>query len=307
VTVTLLPLFSTLAIRLLQELFLALPPWLARASGVMLGWFTFHILRVRRGLVQANLARAFGKDPNDPEIRRLAAANFVHYGQLVVEILRLRRVIRGDLENTVKFEGIEHLQQACDQGRGVLVLTAHLGNFDLAAIALACAGFPVGFISKQVKIKQIEDFWMAERSAAGLRIFTRDDSLRELFKALKRNEVLGIILDQHARLGGVWVDFFGRKASTLKILAVLAERSGAPVVPIFARRRDDGTHVVEIQEAVPLEVRSTREETALHNTQLYTRIIEEAVRRNPAQWSWIHRRWKDATSIGASKGSSIAD
>ncbi len=281
-------------IRILQAVVLTLPRRVANACGASLGLFWFHVLRYRRALVEENLARSFGTERRDPEIKRLARQNFRHYGLLLVETLRLPKIIGGDLAGEVRFEGLEHLEEARGQGRGVIILTAHLGNYDLPAVALSCSGFPVSFISKEVKIKQIEKFWMSQRSAAGLHIFTKRDSIRELFKALRRNELLGIILDQHARTGGVQVDFFGRKASTLRMLAVLAQRSQAPVVPIFDRRLDDSTHVVEILPPVPFEDLGSRDESLLHNTQRYTAIIEEAVRRNPTQWIWIHRRWKDS-------------
>ena len=282
----------SLAITVLQRFCLALSPRGARRFGTWLGLLAFHVVPYRRRMVQDAIRDALGLAPGDPGIRRLARANFVHYGLLVVEILRLRRYIRGELEGLVRFRGMEHVEAARAHGRGVLVLTAHLGNYDLLAVAVARAGYPVSFISKRLKSKAVEGFWMAERAAAGLRIFTRDDSPRELLRALKANELLGVILDQHAHTNGVWVEFFGRPASTLNVLAGLARASGAPVVPIFTRRLEDGTHLVEALPPVPFEERSGREETIVHNTQRYTAVIEAAVRQAPEQWTWIHKRWK---------------
>lgn len=283
---------TSLAIRVLQRFSLALSPPAARRFGTVLGLLGFHVVRFRRRMVERAIRGALGLDRGDPMIRRLARANFVHYGLLVVEILRLRRIIEGELEREVRFVGMEHLEMARAQGKGVLALTAHLGNYDLLAVAVTCAGYPVSFISKRVKNKHIERFWMAERAAAGLRIFTRGDSPRELLKTLKNNEILGVILDQHAHANGVWVEFFGRPAKTLNVLANLARASGAAVVPMFSRRLDDGTHLIEVLPAVPFEERGSREETVEHNTQRYTAVIEQAVRANPEQWTWIHKRWK---------------
>ncbi len=290
----------SLAIRILQAFCLALSRPMARRFGTFLGLLAFHVVRFRRRLVERNLCNAFALEPGDPRVRRLARANFVHYGLLLVEILRLRTIIGGDLEREVRFVGMEHVEAARELGKGVLVLTAHLGNYDLLAVAVTCAGYPVSFISKQVKNKQIEHFWMQERAAAGLKILTRRDSPRELLKALKHNELLGVILDQHAHSNGVWVEFFGRQASTLNILASLARSSGAPVVPMFTRRLADGTHLIEALPAIPFEERESRDETLAHNTQRYTAVIEQAVRATPEQWTWIHKRWKPPRPGGLS-------
>jgi KDO2-lipid IV(A) lauroyltransferase len=275
----------------LQRLCQVLPNRVAHTIGAGLGLVWFNLLRYRRSLVQENLGLAFARDPHDREIRRLARANFVHYGLLTVEILRLRSTAQRGLPD-VRFVGLEHLEQARNLGRGVLVLTAHLGNYDLLAVAVASTGLPVSIVSKELRSKQIERFWMSERESCGVRIFTRHDSPRQLLNVLRENEILGIVLDQHAHDGGVLVDFFGRPASTLRTLAVLAERSQAPVVPIFTRRCEDGSHIIEVHQPVPFEPQEGRQSSVIFNTQRYTSIIEYEVRRCPEQWTWIHRRWK---------------
>ena len=279
-------------IRMLQAVVLKLPSRAAHAFGKGLGLLGFHVVRFRRRHVEMNIATAFGLDRRDPRVRSIARANFIHYGLLVVEILRLPRIIAGDLDGEVTFRGLEHLDAARAAGRGVLVLTAHLGNYDQLAVAVARTGYPVSLISKKLRSAQVERFWMKQRAAAGLRIFTRHDSPRGILRALKENQLLGVILDQHAHRPNVIVEFFGRPAATMISLASLARSTGAAVVPVFTHRRDDGTHVVEALPPVPFEQRASREETLHVNTQRYTRLIEDAIRKHPEQWTWIHRRWK---------------
>ena len=271
---------------------MALPARAAHAAGAALGLAGYHLIRYRRGMIEASMARSLSLALDDPALHRLVRANYVHYGRLVVEILRLRRITVHGRVHDIEIHGREHLDHALEDGRGALVLTAHAGNYELPAVVLASLGYPINIVSKTMKLKDVERFWMAEREAAGLRIFTKESPPRQLLRALHDNQVLGIVLDQHAHVGGIRVRFFDRPAYTLRLLAVLAERSRAPVVPVFARRLDDGTHRLTILPSVPFQRCSTREETCRVNTQRYTSIIEDAVRQAPEQWTWIHRRWK---------------
>jgi KDO2-lipid IV(A) lauroyltransferase len=118
------------------------------------------------------------------------------------------------------------------------------------------------------------------------------NALREILRALTHGNIVGFVLDQHARTDAVWVPFFGRPAATLRSLAVIAQRTGAPVVPMFTWRLSDGTHVVEAQPAVETETAGDSDASALHNTARYSAVVEAAVRAHPEQWTWIHRRWK---------------
>lgn len=238
------------------------------------------------------MSSALDISPTDGELRRLVRANFLHYGLLVVEFLRIRLLRTNDIEKSVRLEGEGHLREAMALGKGVLILSGHLGNYDLSAVALALNDFPIRIVSKPLKIKGIERFWMEERSVFGLEISLNRNSIRGILEALKAGKGVVFVLDQHASNELVWVDFFGRSASTLPALAVLAQRTGAPVVPVFTHRKPDGSHVITIQPAVPFEEMDDRNEAVEHNTQRYTTLIEAAIRQHPEQWTWIHERWK---------------
>ncbi len=173
-----------------------------------------------------------------------------------------------------------------------MILTAHLGNFDLQAMAVARRGYQVLIVSKPLRNKALERLWMDERASSGLRISLHRNALREILRALAHGDIVGFVLDQHARTDAVWVPFFGRPAATLRSLAVIAQRTGAPVVPMFTWRLPDGTHVVEAQPAVETETAGDSDASALHNTARYSAVVEAAVRARPEQWTWIHRRWK---------------
>jgi KDO2-lipid IV(A) lauroyltransferase len=269
-------------------------PGLALRAGTALGLFWFHILRFRRREVEAALERALGLP--EPQRRDLARANFVHYGRLVLEFLRLPNVVRDGTTGLVTFHGREHLDQALAGGKGVLLLGGHIGNYDLLAVAVALQGYPLTIVSKSLRNKAVEKVWMSQRAASGLHIALHRNTLREIVKALRHNGAVGFVIDQHARTDAVVVDFFDRPAATLRSLATIAERTGAPVVPIVAIRQEDGSHEVTIGPPVPLEVVGDADANARHNTQRFTAILEAEIRRHPDQWTWMHRRWKVPTS-----------
>ena len=238
------------------------------------------------------MSRALEISPDHQELKILVRANFVHYGLLVVEFLRIRLLRTPPLESAVQFQGEDHLRNALAEGKGVLILSAHLGNYDVSAVALALRGFPVMIVSKPLNLKAIEKFWMEERSVSELEISLNHESIRGILKALREGMAVVFVLDQHASAEQLWVDFFGRSASTLSAPAILTQRTGAPVVPIFTHRDSDGTHVIEIQPAMSFEELEDRDQTIEHNTQRYTAVIEAAIRRHPEQWTWLHKRWK---------------
>lgn len=264
----------------------------AEKVGSTLGLLWYHVFRFRRSLVEESLALAFDRPRDDPWVRATARKNFIHYGLLVIEFLRLRIIDVANVESHVEFRGLEHVDAALRKGNGVLALTAHLGNHDLLACALALRGYSLTIVSKSLKDKKVEEVWMNERSASGLNILLHRNSIREILRALRGNGLVGFVIDQHARKDNVWVTFFGRPASTLSSLAVLAARTGAPVVPIFGRRIEGGRHLLEAHPEIPLETSSDSEEAIRRNTQRFSDAVEAAIREVPEQWTWVHRRWK---------------
>lgn len=266
----------------------ALPP-VARCLGGLHG----GVIRHRRGYVRDTLERCFPDKP--PEERRRILTGM--YQCLSLNQLELLRAAGGrDEELAQRFDvsGREHVEAARAAGNGVLILTAHLGNWDLMAIlASRCLGYPLVILSKDMRNPGVNAFWMEARRNLGVRILPSKGSYRNCLRTLRANELLAFILDVN-RPGrdGVFVDFFGRPASTSPGLAHLSAVTGAPVVPVYMHRLPDGRHHLEAHPAfAPPPDRS--EEAILNATQRYTRSIEDAVRRYPEQWLWLHKRWKN--------------
>lgn len=283
--------------RLTQQLLAGLvrlvsAPSLPRALrlGRGLGWIYGTVLRYHRADAFDALRRAFPEKAPD-EIAGIVRRMYANLGMNLVELCRLSRDAEFQLTRHV-FHGRDIVQRALERGRGVLILTAHLGNWDLLCTLTPRLGFPLTVITKTMRNAEVHEYWIRLREQFGVRFVPAHNSYRRCLQALKRNEVVGFILDQNMiDKEGVFVEFFGRPACTSPGLAFMAAQSGAPVVPVFIVRQPDGSHHITAQPL--LEPPTDREPATIRAaTQLYTRVIEDAIRRQPDQWIWIHRRWK---------------
>lgn len=270
----------------------------ALALGARLGDWFGNVLRYHRRDARDALRRAFPDKPA-AEVERLLAAMYEHLGMNVIESLRLAGG-REDQLDLVTVHGEEHLKAALARRRGALILTAHLGNWDLLSLIPPRRGYPLTVITKDVKHPALNAFWMSMRRSHGLRLVPVRGSYRTCLAALRRNELVGFVLDQNMIAAeGIFVDFFSRPACTTPGLAYMAAQAQAPVVPAFIVRGAGGHHDVYALPALDPPP-DRHEDTIRAATQTYTRIIEDWVRRYPEQWIWIHRRWRTRPRAGSS-------
>jgi KDO2-lipid IV(A) lauroyltransferase len=202
--------------------------------------------------------------------------------------------------DAVEIDGMEHVEKALERGKGVLVLTAHVGNFELMPMASVALGHKLSIIVKRIKNESVNQVIENLRTHEGLTFLSTKHAYRDCLKALRRNEIVGMIIDQNmTRNEGVFVDFFGKPACTSPGLAFMAAQSQAPVVPAFIYRKPDGSYHLQVHP--PLDPPADRKPETVHAaTQLYTKVIEDAVRKAPEQWIWMHRRWKTKQLDGQS-------
>ena len=261
------------------------------------GRLLFRVVRLRRSGVLANLERVFGETLSKDDIERLAAAHYGHLWKLAGEFLRFRFLSRARKLAEVRVENVEAFVRAYEQGRGVLVLTGHLGNWEVATVA-AIAQFPhmhgkFHFVRRAIKPQWLDALVTRRFNRAGFGVFAKRGSLDAMLDALARNEVIVFPFDQHAGPpDGIAVELFGHAAWTFKSLAIIALATGAPVVPASGWRDADGRHVLRFEEPLaPIEHENTSEAIRI-NTRAYNRVLERLILRHPEQWYWVHRRWK---------------
>ena len=295
-------------LKLLSLFVRLLPLSLALKCGELLGLLFYYLFPSRRRITLDNLSQAFNNFTHGVYTERseraphstpalIARSMARNMGKNAMEFLRLPSLTKDNMDNYIKWSGLEHLDNALKLQKGAFVLTAHLGNWDLVASAYALKGYQVNLITKHLKIEFLNKFWMQSRSQKNITQLYREGSIKEIINALKRNELMGFILDQHTHSkDGVLVNFFGRPCWTTPGLAVLAQRLKVPVVPSFIIRQPDGTHKAFVEPAIPFVEKETQEETIRYNTQAYTDCLEKYIRQYPDQWIWMHRRWKTGTT-----------
>jgi KDO2-lipid IV(A) lauroyltransferase len=261
----------------------------ALATGAALGDVA-HALGIRRGVAERNLALAF------PELDRSQRGRILrdHYrelGRVCVEYASLPELARsapGEVVADVR--GGEHLVAARALGRGAVVVTAHVCNFELAGAWIARTQ-PLDFVVKPLNNPRMEAWIRARRAELGVGQIETGAGMRAVFAALQANRVVCMLADQDARRHGVFVPFFGRPASTPVGPAAIALRRGAPLIPAFARRLDDLRLRIEFHP--PLTVPDpAAPDAALRLTALHTALLEARIRERPSDWFWLHRRWK---------------
>ncbi len=292
--------FGWVAFWSFQRLVRALPLRAALALGAALGRLAYFLLGPRRRLVLANLTQAFPERP-EAERRAIARRSLENLGRTLVEVLRLPDFTEDDARRRIHVVGEENIAWIHANGKGTLALSAHFGNFEYISVGLNRLGLiRCHLIGRKIKNDRIDLAIRALRAAHGVETIPNKKSFRYIIEKLKEGCGIGVVLDQNMKRSmGIFVDFFGRAASTTPGLALLAERSGSPVVPVFAVREsawrrggDPANHVIVVGPPIPWEARGDQQEALRANTQRYTKIIEEWVRRYPDQWFWLHDRWK---------------
>ena len=275
-----------------------LPARLALAVGRRLGDLTALVLPRRRRVTLANLALAF-PELTPAEHRRLAREAWRHLGMTVMELARL--LVR-PLESTLQeltFEGLAHLHGAMKTDGCALMLTAHLGNWEYLSAAARLTGYPLSIVVRPLDSPVLDAVAERMRRKTGVELIPKRGALRPVLEALRRGRLVGVLLDQNtARHEGAFVPFFGHTASTSRSLAVLAVRTGAPVVPIFIAREAPGRHRVVVEPPLPRPAVNGREQAVVELTARCNQAIEAAIRRTPEQWLWSHDRWRTRPPTG---------
>ena len=266
-----------------------LPAPLGLWVGRRLGDLVWAALPGRRAVVLDNLARAFADERSRDDLATVGRRCFQHLGMNLVESCTFLFRSPAVLLRRVEVRGAEHVEAAAALGRGMLLLTAHFGNWELLAASHALERWPLSVMIRPLDSALLDPLIERFRLRSGVELIAKRHGLRDALEALRRGRMVGILLDQNAsRREGVFVPFFGIPASTSRGMAVIALRSGAPVLPVFIRRVSGGRHVVEVEPAVPVPDGGD----VVAYTAAFNRAIEAAIRRAPEQWFWLHRRWK---------------
>ncbi len=220
---------------------------------------------------------------------------FASIARILLSVARVRRFNKQNIHEFIEYEGFEHYEEAKRRGKGVLFATAHLGNWEFSAIAHSLMTEPMHVVVRPLDDAAVDALVEARREATGNRVIVKKDAARDILRALKRNEPVGILIDQNVAADeGVFIDFFGVPACAGTAFARLAAHSGAAVIPGFALW--DAAKQRYVLRFYPL-VDITGDAEA--DTRRIHAAIERAIREHPDQWLWLHRRWKTRPPGGA--------
>ena len=277
---------------LLFQLARPLPRGWALAWGRGLGRFFGGVVRFRRGVVLDNLRHAFGGERDEADLQDLANSFYRNLGMTLMEFLRLPHLQPGEIEELVDVVGSEHLESVLAGGRGGLLVSGHFGNWEYMGARIAALGVPVNFIAKTQHNLQVDRMQNEIRRGAGLGVIRMGADIKEMIRALRRREFIGMVADQDAGTEGVFTEFLGRQASVFRGAAYLAWKLNVPMVTGFIFRQPDGRHRVEVNPPLAPDRELPEEEAVSLLTEYHVRALEAAVRRAPDHYYWVHRRWK---------------
>ncbi|MFH0809950.1 MAG: lysophospholipid acyltransferase family protein [Pseudomonadota bacterium] len=280
-----------------------LPPRVGLRLGELLGRVIFRLDGRHRRLALSQIEECLGESV---DVRVTARQVFENLGRLIIEMFYMARLGPEEVRDRIHFEGLRYLRHALAKGRGCLVLTGHFGAFELMPAAFSLThGRGVNIVIRRMDWGPAHRALVALRERCGNRSVTKGRAMRQLLRLLGRQEIVGALVDQNVVASeGVFVDFFGRPACTNKGFALLALRSGAPVVPAFIVYEGRARHRIVFEPEVELARTGDRAHDVRENTARFTAVIERWVRRYPGHWFWMHRRWKtrpEAAGAGGDK------
>ncbi|MFH2013161.1 MAG: lysophospholipid acyltransferase family protein [Pseudomonadota bacterium] len=257
----------------------------------------FFFLRERRDITMNNLRLALGEEKSEGEILEIYKSTIGNIGKGGVELLAYPRFHNGYLDKTISVEGREYLDEALKLGRGVILFSAHFGNFTYLIIKLALLGYPLFPIVRYPKQEGLTRHLENLEGLTGVKMIPDKPPrtcVEQSLKCLKENKVLFLLTDVNVVLGGIYVNFFGRMVPTFKGPIVMAMRTKAPIIPAFILREDGNRHRIIIKPPVKLELTGDKDKDIFTNLSRLSKIVESYIREYPDQWWWIHQRWRKA-------------
>lgn len=271
----------------------AVPRPVARAIGGGIGRAAYLIAPRLRRVGLRNLELAF---PSQSKIERerLLRGMYRNLGWQLAEFCRMPGYTLAEAKRFIRYEGLENYLAARDRGKGVLVLTGHIGAWELSSFYHSLAGYPMSMVIRRLDNPFVDRFVNRIRCLHGNRVLHKDDFARGLIAAMRAGATVGVLMDTNMTPPqGVFVDFFGHAACTASGMARVAQRTGAAVVPGFLMwKPSEKKYVLHFLPLLALVDTGDEERDTVANTQLFTDALEDVIRSYPEQWLWVHRRWK---------------
>jgi len=276
---------------------IVLPLKISLKLGELAGLAFFYFSGTRRKIAEDNLRKTVISDKtfSERDISKILKENFKNYGRSLAEVIKIYSGSGKKIVESVRIEGIENYFAAKEKGKGVVFLTGHCGNWELLALVVSLKVSPIAVVARPLDNNYLNKIVEGVRRKFGNSVIYKRGALKPIMQTLKKNGFVGILMDQAVvRSEGFVIDFLGRGAWTTKMPALIIRKTGAAALPVFIYRNGDG-HTITIYPEVKLSEIEDRERALVEDTKTFTKYIENYIREHPAEWLWIHRRWKRVT------------
>jgi len=281
-----------LVFRKLQFFVFLLPRTWCLRLGRLLGTVVFLLDRKHRRITLANLMTAFGEELPPKTLRRISRRSFLHFGEVILDIMKIARFNEKKRNRLFVIEGEANLRQALQAGKGALLFSGHYGNWEVATHVLSRMG-KLNVIARPLDNAPLEKELLKLRTRLGASVISKFQATKPILHSLRQKEMVAILIDLNVlRSQGVFVDFFGKKASTTPSLAAFYLRTRSPLIPVFCYPISSQRYQVKILKPLDIHLQGNKDEDLLKITQLCTKIIENQIRKKPVYWFWFHQRWK---------------
>ena len=261
-----------------------IPLWLGR----QVGKFIYHVNTSRRIIGYSNLRAAYCKEKSPAELKKLIKKVYTGLAQVFFEILTLTKVNEKYIDKYVEIENPQNMLKIAHHPHGVILLTAHFGNWELSGMTSSIKGFPLVALARAQKMKRLNALINTLRESKGLKVVTKGITTRYIVKSLHEGKMIGMVGDQDAGKNGIPINFFGRLSSTAPGSVRIAAKTGAYILPAFIARVNGPYHKLILEEPIKVGKKDDIEPYLLR----YNQLLEKYVRRYPDQWLWLHKRWK---------------
>ena len=252
-----------------------------------------HVLKVRRSIAMTNLDIVFGDGKTPEEKNEIYRKSLLNLGRQVVNYMRIRKMDDEFWQNDFELLNGRIIDEAYNKGRGVILIYSHFGPWELPGGRIAHAGYPISVVAKRLKNSVMERLVVGARRDMNLGTIKHRDAMDRIITGLKNGEGIVMVIDQNMkRSQGVFVQWLGRVASTVKSTAWIARQTGAAVITGYAVQYGPRKFKMVMTEEVPWETHEDPQQELIVNTQNYARAVEKHIYDMPEQWFWLHRRWK---------------
>lgn len=270
-----------------------LPFFLARAIGRLLGWVFYTCFPKKRAVAMTNLTIAFGAGMSEAEKKTMVRRCMMHYGVAAVEMLCMRRINQRNFLKHVELDNVKPFYDGLEDGKGVILCTAHYGNWEIMNLTLGFLSLPLSAMARPIDNPLVDTYVAKLRGLSGNQVIFKHRSMRRVLKALGENRIVGIVNDQDVHdHNGIFVDFMGRPASTTPTPGALAYKTGAPIVTGYAVPLGGGRYRFSFQSLIRADQDGDKDEEIMRISRLLNARLEAQIEADPTWWMWIHKRFK---------------